>query len=111
MVEHSLERIKSYFSDISAHVENGRIAGAKYSHKEEKERDAFSDWPPILMVYADDHDKDLVKLIMASVGIRSPTWKYDAQTAQDWRPGGELYELQKSWERKNIPWYERMFRR
>lgn len=90
----SKEYMEKIFPLIDELIDNGQIYKAKYSHRENKNRDLdpFYDKTPVLCVYADDNTKEATKKFLMKIGVLPKTWKYDSQTIEDWLPNGKLYQ-------------------
>ncbi len=87
------EYMEKIFPQIDKLIDDGQIYEAKYSHRENKNRDLdpFYDRIPVLCVYADDKTRESTKKCLIKIGVLPKTWKYDSQTREDWLPNGKLY--------------------
>jgi len=86
----NLGKIKGFFPKIDVLVDQGVLYMAKYTHKKNKLADRQPFEPPVCCVYADNLTKDRIYRILEQIGITPKEWKYDSETREDWKPGGEF---------------------
>jgi len=88
----SLTYMRRVFPKVDTLVEQGKIYGAKYSHKKNLPLEPLPYNKPVMCVFADDQTKDTTLEELLKIGIKPSEWKYGYETKEDWKPGGKLYE-------------------
>lgn len=90
--------LRALAEKIDPYVERGKINSAKYS----REPSSSSRGSVVMCVYCSDRKRDEVWKILSGLGVKRQIWKYDRQTAEDWSPGGRLYEAHKREQLENL---------
>ena len=86
----NLNKIKKYTELLKPFVENKTIAGFKYTHKERV--DTFPEYKPTLMVYCDIKDREKLKSLLESLGLKLERFIEQHETIESWGPGGYLIQ-------------------
>ena len=74
-------------------ADEGKFPMAKFANKDPGVDPCPYRKPSVLCVYTiKEQDQKVREIIKAEFGLWTETYKTEAQTARDWKPGGLLYE-------------------
>ncbi len=95
IIEGDKYRIIELADKLDPYVESRKIDAVKYT-KKDPETDPFPNvFTYAMCVYSDDRKRDKTAEYLKELNVEDFYWKYDRETAADWKQGGKLQRRSK----------------